>query len=128
MPASANQNENASRQTSSSWVDGIITDLKNSPGRVQLIVVVLLLVTALFALRSFAGHDLYVLEPGLDQGLVYARLYSWWGLSSQSYELKRFKDDDGYMTWHVRKQDEGSQWQRLYGPDPDGGLSMWFPR
>lgn len=115
-----------SQPTSSSWIATLVDDFRKASAKIQLTVVILAVISAILILRSFEGHDLFVLEPGLDEGFVYAKTYSWWGLHSEIFELQRIPDDYAYPTWHVRKYKSGSIWRPLFGPAPDGDVAMYF--
>jgi hypothetical protein len=114
-------------KTNSGWPNEWLADLRRAPLRIRVVLLVLVVLVAVAAYRSFDGVEFYVLEPGLDEGLVYARTYSWWGFADRTYELSRFEDDDGSPTWHIRKRGASGKWSPLYGPGEHGGLSMWFP-
>jgi hypothetical protein len=112
----------------SSVASRFVDDYKRCCVSTQLLIVVSAVVLAIVAVKRYDGCDLYVLEPGLDDGFVCARLYTWWGLRSTRYELKRFYSD-GYDHWHVRRAGkEKGEWSSLYGPDENGNLVMWFPK
>lgn len=106
----------------------LVKDFRQSPASIRVFVAGLSVLLLLLSWRSFKGIDMYVREPGLDDGFVHARLYSWWGLSNSRYEIAHMRTREGDLVWHVRKTSGQSSWQPLYGPDPYGGLSMWLPR
>lgn len=111
----------------SSAASRFVHDFQHCCVSTQFVIVLLATVLAIVAFKTYEGYEIYVLEPGEDDGFVCARVSKWWGLYDKRYQLKRFFSD-GYDHWHVRRAySHNAQWDSLHVTDEDRNTRVRFP-